>query len=56
MTGTDPALARAHEDYLAAINANDAEAVLALLTDDAVSLPAAARQFRAWLEEARRPA
>ena len=39
MTGTDPALARAHEDYLAAINANDAAAVLALLTDDAVYLP-----------------
>ena len=39
MTETDPALARAHEDYLAAINANDAEALLAMLTDDAIYLP-----------------
>jgi uncharacterized protein (TIGR02246 family) len=56
MTGTDPALARAHEDYLAAINANDAAAVLALLTDDAVYLPpnepavAGTAAIRPWLE------
>jgi uncharacterized protein (TIGR02246 family) len=56
MMGTDPALARAHEDYLAAINANDAEAVLALLTDDAVYLPphepavAGKAAIRPWLE------
>jgi len=39
VTTTEPALARAHEAYLAAINANDVEAVLALLTEDAVYLP-----------------
>ena len=56
MTGTDPALTRAHEDYLAAINANDAAAVLALLTDDAVYLPpnapavAGTAAIRPWLE------
>ena len=56
MTGTDPALTRAHEDYLAAINANDAAAVLALLTDDAVYLPpnapagAGKAAIRPWLE------
>jgi uncharacterized protein (TIGR02246 family) len=56
MTDTDPALTRAHEDYLAAINANDAEALLALLTDDAVYRPphepavAGKAAIRSWLE------
>ena len=55
MASTDPALTRAHEDYLAAINANDTEAVLALLTDDAVYLPpnapavAGTAAIRPWL-------
>src|SRR5207248_10352394 len=39
MVATDPALIRAHEDYLAAINANDPDALLAMLTDDAIYLP-----------------
>ena len=56
MATTDPALARAHEDYLAAINANDADAVLAMLTDDAVYLPpnapavAGKAAIRPWIE------
>ena len=56
MTATDPALARAHEDYLAAINANDADAVLAMLTDDAVYLPpnefavVGTAAIRPWIE------
>jgi ketosteroid isomerase-like protein len=39
MLGVEPSLLRAHEAYLAAINANDLEAVLAMLTDDAIYLP-----------------
>ena len=56
MIATDPALARAHEDYLVAINANDLEAVLAMLTDDAIYLPphepavAGKEAIRPWLD------
>lgn len=47
MITADPALVKAHEEYLAAINANDADAVLAMLTDDAVYLPPQ-RTSRCW--------
>src|ERR671937_389428 len=52
----EPSLLRAHEEYLAAINANDLEAVLAMLTDDAIYLPphepavAGKEAIRPWLE------
>ncbi|HTE87020.1 MAG TPA: hypothetical protein VK821_20090 [Dehalococcoidia bacterium] len=39
MITTEPCLTRAHEEYLAAITANEPEAVLAMLTDDAIYLP-----------------
>jgi uncharacterized protein (TIGR02246 family) len=56
MISTEPSLLRAHEEYLIAINANDLEGVLAMLTDDAVYLPphepavSGKEAIRPWLE------